>query len=237
MAKQPAATPSLSMPVEAFRKAQRHLARRDSILKQLIATVGPCTLQPNPDAFLVLVRSIIAQLISTKAAASIFARLQQSVGTETVTPAALVAAGASALRSAGLSGAKTRALTDLATRIQDGTLNLQRLPEMSDEEVIAQLVPVYGIGTWTAQMFLIFCLGRLDVLPVEDLGLRAGVQDQYGLPALPDKASLRERAEPWRPYRSIATWYFWRSRGFVPQSNGKVNGEPPGLSRRERRRG
>jgi 3-methyladenine DNA glycosylase/8-oxoguanine DNA glycosylase len=89
---------------------------------------------------------------------------------------------------------------------------------MTDEEVIDCLVPVRGIGRWTAEMFLIFSLGRLDVLPVDDFGLRAGVQALYQLSELPSRAALRERAEPWRPYRSIATWYFWRSRGFVPQS-------------------
>ncbi len=89
---------------------------------------------------------------------------------------------------------------------------------MSDEEVVSLLVPVRGIGVWTAQMFLIFSLGRLDVLPVDDLGLRSGVRDAYGLADLPNRAALRERGEAWRPYRSVATWYFWRSRGFVPHS-------------------
>jgi DNA-3-methyladenine glycosylase II len=97
-------------------------------------------------------------------------------------------------------------------------LPLDRLAELSDEEVIECLVPVRGIGRWTAEMFLIFSLGRLDVLPVDDFGLRAGVRDVYGLGELPGRADLRERGEVWRPYRSIATWYFWRSRGFVPQS-------------------
>jgi DNA-3-methyladenine glycosylase II len=97
-------------------------------------------------------------------------------------------------------------------------LPLERLPDMSDEEVIASLVSVRGIGRWTAEMFLIFSLGRLDVLPVDDLGLRAGVREVYELTELPGRAELRERGEVWRPYRSIATWYFWRSRGGVPQS-------------------
>jgi 3-methyladenine DNA glycosylase/8-oxoguanine DNA glycosylase len=122
------------------------------------------------------------------------------------------------LRGAGLSRAKVLALKDLAERAVSGELPLDRLPEMSDEEVIECLVEVRGIGRWTAEMFLIFSLGRLDVLPVDDFGLRAGVRDVYQLPDLPSRAALRERAEPWRPYRSIATWYFWRSRGGVPQS-------------------
>ena len=110
------------------------------------------------------------------------------------------------------------ALKDLAERAVSGALPLARLGEMSDEEVIDVLLPVRGIGRWTAEMFLIFSLGRLDVLPVDDFGLRAGVRDVYQLPDLPNRVALRERGEPWRPYRSIATWYFWRSRGGVPQS-------------------
>src|SRR5262249_43680336 len=98
---------------------------------------------------------------------------------------------------------------------------LDDLHRLEDEEVIAKLVPVYGIGRWTAEMFLIFSLGRLDVLPVDDRGLRAGAQIQYGLPDIPTKAKLQELGEPWRPYRSIATWYFWRSFGGVPQSGPK----------------
>jgi DNA-3-methyladenine glycosylase II len=204
---------------DLFRKAQRHLARRDPVLKRVIAAVGPCTLRPDPDGFRMLVRAIIAQMISTKAAASIFARVEQVAGTA-LTPAAVLALSEPALRAAGLSGTKARALADLAARVADGRLPLDRLPKMTDDEVIARLVPVHGIGRWTAEMYLVFCLGRPDVLPVDDLGLRAGVQEQYGLPDLPGRVPLRERAEPWRPYRSVATWYFWRGRGFVPQSDG-----------------
>jgi DNA-3-methyladenine glycosylase II len=205
-------------PADPYRKAQRHLARRDPVLKGLIAAVGPCTLRADPEGFPVLVRTVIAQLISTKAAASISARLQAVLGPAGLTPAAVLAAGEGALRGAGLSGGKVRALLDLAARVVDGSLPLDRLAGMADDEVIARLLPVRGVGTWTAQKFLIFSLGRMDVLAVDDFGLRAGVQECYGLPALPDRAGLRQRAEAWRPYRSIATWYFWKSRGFVPQS-------------------
>jgi DNA-3-methyladenine glycosylase II len=209
---------SQTPPTDLYRKAQRHLARRDPVLKGLIAAVGPCTLRPDPAAFLVLVRAILAQMISTKAAASIFARVQAVLGPAGFTPAAVLAAGEQALRGAGLSGSKARALLDLAVRVANGSLPLDRLPEMPDDEVIARLLPVRGIGTWTAQMFLIFSLGRTDVLAVDDFGLRAGVRECYGLSALPDRAGLCQRAEAWRPYRSVATWYFWKSRGFVPQS-------------------
>ncbi len=200
-------------------KARRHLARRDPVLKQLIAAVGPCTLRHEPDGFAALVRSIVAQQISTRAAASIHARLLAALGRRRVRPAALLALSDQELRAAGLSASKARSLRDLAEKVHGGQVPLQRLPELTDEEVIALLVPVRGIGRWTAQMFLIFSLGRPDVLPLDDLGLRAGVQQAYALPDLPDRAALTALAEAWRPYRSVATWYFWRSRGFVPQSS------------------
>jgi DNA-3-methyladenine glycosylase II len=207
-----------------YLKARRHLARRDPVLKKVIAAVGPCTLTPLPDRFAALARSIISQQISTKAAASIRARLEQSLAPHGLVPAAILAASVEGLRAAGLSTAKTASMRDLAERVHGGSLPLGRLHKMSDEEVIEQLVPVRGIGRWTAQMFLIFSLGRLDVLPVADLGLRVGVQRQYGLKEPPDKADLEELAKPWQPYRSIATWYFWRSLAAVPQSAASTNG-------------
>ncbi len=201
---------------KAFARARRHLARKDPVLRKVIAHVGTCTLQPGGDPFVLLVRAVVSQMISTVAAQSIFARLEQAVGA--VTPEAFLAAGEERLRGAGLSGAKARGLADLAAHVAEGRLPLDRLDELDDEEVIARLVPVRSIGRWTAEMFLIFSLGRLDVLPVDDFGLRAGVRDLYGLKELPGRAALRELAEEWRPYRSVATWYLWRSRGFVPQS-------------------
>jgi DNA-3-methyladenine glycosylase II len=165
-----------------YARARRHLSRKDAVLRPLIARVGPCTLQPDGDGFGSLVRAVVSQLISTQAARSILARLEAAVGE--LTPAAVLAAGEERLRGAGLSGAKARALADLAGRVREGLLPLD----------------------------------ELDVLPVGDFGLRAGVRDVYKLANLPGPAALREVAEPWRPYRSIATWYLWRSRGFVPQS-------------------
>jgi DNA-3-methyladenine glycosylase II len=207
-----------STPPDLYRKARRHLARRDPVLKRLIASVGPCTLAPDPDVFPVLARSIVSQMISTQAARTSIARLEQALGPAGLTPAGILGASEQALRGAGLSGAKARALADLAEKVRTGELPVKRFPELTDDEVVAHLVRVRGIGVWTAQMFLIFSLGRPDVLPVDDLGFRAGVQEQYELPELPGRTELRRLAEPWRPYRSIATWYFWRSRGFVPQS-------------------
>ncbi|HZV07193.1 MAG TPA: DNA-3-methyladenine glycosylase 2 family protein [Gemmataceae bacterium] len=203
----------------AFRKARRHLSSCDPLLAQLIKNVGPCTLQPSGEAFPLLVRSIISQMISTKAALAISARVLAAMQPHGLTPVAVAAASEEALRGAGLSRTKVLALKDLAERALSGALPLDQLAELSDEEVIDCLIPVRGIGRWTAEMFLIFSLGRLDVLPVDDFGLRAGVRDVYQLPDLPTRAALRERGEVWRPYRSIATWYFWRSRGGVPQSS------------------
>ena len=202
----------------ACRKARRHLSRRDPLLAQLIKHVGACTLQPGAEAFPSLARAIIAQMISTKAAQAIGARVELALYPHGLTPTAVAAASEESLRGAGLSRTKALALKDLAERAVSGALPLARLAEMSDEEVIDVLLPVRGIGRWTAEMFLIFSLGRLDVLPVDDFGLRAGVRGVYQLPDLPGRADLRERGEAWRPYRSIATWYFWRSRGWVPQS-------------------
>lgn len=203
---------------ELVRKAQRHLARRDAILKKLIRLVGPCTLQQNPDGFATLARSIIAQQISGKAAASISAKLEKATGRAGLTPRGVLKLLPEQLRACGLSTSKARGVRDLAEKVQSGEVPIKKLPEMADEEVIAALIPVFGIGRWTAEMYLMFSLGRLDVLPVADLGLRAAVKRHYELAELPGKKELTELGEPWRPYRSIATWYCWRSLGNVPQS-------------------
>ncbi len=197
-------------------KAQRHLRACDPVLTPLIAKVGPCSLVPDPNGFVVLVRSVVSQLISTAAARTISARLADALGAQGITPDAVLSVSEETLRGAGLSRTKTQAIRDLATRIRTGELPLESFATRTDEEVAALLTSVRGIGPWTAHMFLIFGLGRPDILPVSDLGLRAGVQQQYGLPELPNPAELRQRAEAWRPFRSIATWYMWRSRSFVP---------------------
>jgi DNA-3-methyladenine glycosylase II len=202
-----------------FAKARRHLSRSDPILKALIGKVGPCTLQTNPDRFGVLVRSIVSQQISGKAAHSISTRLHTSLGRLGIHPKAIAKASEDTLRAAGLSGNKMRAVRDLSNKVLEGTVVLDMIHEREDEDVIDHLLPVYGIGRWTAEMFLIFALGRLDILPLADLGLRVGVQRQHGLEEVPAKERLIELAEAWRPYRTVATWYFWRSFGPVPQSD------------------
>ncbi len=199
-----------------LKKARLSLARRDSILKPIIRSVGPCTLKTNGDAFEVLVRSIISQQISTKAAIAISGRVLDKVGK--FEPKRILTAHDDDLRAAGLSRGKLLSLRDLAAKCTDGTVPLKKLNAMPDDEVAATLTQVRGIGPWTAEMFLIFCLGRPDVLPVGDYGLRAGVQRHYALADLPNKIALTDLAECWKPYRSIGTWYIWRSLGGVPQS-------------------
>jgi DNA-3-methyladenine glycosylase II len=199
-------------------KARRHLARRCPIMKPLVGRIGACTLQFHDDRFGVLVRSIVSQQISGKAARSISAKLADSLGKRGIHPAAIAKVDDATLRAAGLSAGKAKAIRDLATKVLDGTIQLKTIHEHDDEEVIRQLLPVFGVGRWTAEMFLIFALGRLDVLPLADLGLRVGVQRQLGLAEVPTKERIIEIAEVWRPYRSIATWYLWRSFGPVPQS-------------------
>jgi len=210
------------MSTPEFLRARRHLARRDDVMKSLVKMVGPCTLQPNDDHFGVLARSIISQQISTKAAMAISGRLIKALGRRGLRPAALLDLDDETLRAVGLSANKQKSLRDLAQKCHSKEVPLKDLPRMDDEEVIAALLPVRGVGRWTAEMFLMFSLGRRDVLPVADFGLRSGVKKHYGLTDLATKAELEALGEPWRPFRSIATWYVWLSLGPVPQSQPKV---------------
>jgi DNA-3-methyladenine glycosylase II len=159
------------------------------------------------DAYGALVRSIVGQQLSTRSARAIFGRLVELFGDRTPTPRELLDADPQTLRDVGLSRAKVAYLRDL----EDGDLDLDVIAQMSDEEVAAQLTQVNGLGPWSVQMFLIFHLGRPDVLPVGDLGIRRAVQTEYGLDDLPGPAELERIAEPWRPHRSLASLYLWRS--------------------------
>jgi len=208
-----------------FADAHLHLSRRDRRLKALIARVGPCTLTPHRDAFRVLCSSIVSQQISTTAARSISRRVRALCGRGGIRPHTLAEVSDDQLRAAGLSASKLRSMRSLSQFFLDNSGITRRLKRMSDEDVIETLLPIHGVGVWTAQMFLIFCMGRPDVLPTADFGFQAGVRDVYGLPELPKPKALEELAEPWRPHRTAATWYFWRSRGFVPQSGQSPNGK------------
>jgi DNA-3-methyladenine glycosylase II len=165
----------------------------------------------RPDAYEALARAIVGQQLSTKAAASIWGKLQAQFGDRTPAPEELVAADYDDLRSAGLSNAKVTYIQELARRVDSGELELDRFPELADEDVIAELIEVKGIGRWTAEMFLIFHLGRPDVVSAGDLGIRRAIQIAYGLDGLPGPTDLERIAEPWRPHRTLACLYLWRS--------------------------
>ena len=163
------------------------------------------------EAYGALLRSIVGQQLSTKAARTIYERLTALFDGRTPTPAELLAADPEKVRSAGLSRPKVGYLRSLAEHVESGELELDRLTELPDEEVSEQLTAVKGLGQWTADMFLIFHLRRPDVLPVGDLGIRRAVERAYGLPDIPDAAQVLEIGEQWRPHRSLASLYLWRS--------------------------
>lgn len=206
---------------EVVSTATAYLSDIDPIMAQAIARVGPCTLEPNPNVFEALVDSIISQQISVRAADAIMARLRAALpagSAGSITPQALLPLEQEALRAVGLSTPKARYVRDLTERVTGGQLNLERLIELDDEAVIDELIVVKGIGRWTAEMILIFSLGRPDVLPVDDLGLLEGVREAYGLETRPTPKEMRERGEIWRPYRTIATWYMWYIRRLTQQN-------------------
>jgi DNA-3-methyladenine glycosylase II len=192
-------------------KACRHLRATDPVMRAMIDAVGPYTLRPERDRFTMLVRSIISQQISTAAALSIRRRLQELAGPGGITAAKVAQLTMDQLRLVGLSPQKASYITDLAHKVNEGTLELRQIGRLSDERVIEQLVQVRGIGRWTAKMFLISSLGRLDVFPHDDLGVRVAIRDRYGLTDLPDKQTAFAIAAPWRPYASVASWYCWRT--------------------------
>lgn len=189
-----------------------HLNAIDPEFGSLIARVGPCSIRPKQrkDRFATLVRAIIGQQISSKAAASIDARLKELTG-QLHAPAPLLEVGETGLRSVGLSGVKARYVLNLAEAVGTGAVPLDVIHKWDDDGIIARLTTVKGIGVWTAEMFLIFALARPDVFPVGDLGVRAALRNRFDLPDLPKADAARALAEAWRPYRSVASWYLWRS--------------------------
>ena len=195
-----------------YARARRHLSRRDPVIRDLMRTHGKCGLADaqHGDPFGALMKAIVSQQLSTKAAHTIFTRLL-ALFDGVPTPPALAALTDVQLRGVGLSGQKLRYMRDLAAKVQEGTLPLPALDSMADEEVIAALTQVKGIGRWTAEMFLMFRLHRPDVLPVDDLGIVKAVQKAYGLRKMPSADRLNKIGDAWRPYRSVACWYLWRS--------------------------
>lgn len=197
--------------------ATAYLSDVDSIMRTTIERVGLCTLQPDPDIFSALVDAIISQQISVKAADAIMARVRAALPNGNVTPEALHSFDSDGLRALGLSTSKARYVLSLIDHIYSGQLQLEKLSELDDEEIIRQLTAVKGIGQWTAQMCLIFVFARPDVLPVDDLGFLEGIRAAYQLLARPTKQEARERGELWRPYRTFATWYMWGYRRLIMQ--------------------
>ena len=199
---------------QEIQQALRHLRRQDPVMREVIRKAGPFTMRLRRNRFQSLVFSIIGQQISGKAAASIRARLIEHLKPEQISPQTIARLTPATLRSLGVSPQKSGYLLDLADRVMSGQVRLDRMSRMPDEEVIEALVQVKGIGIWTAQMFLIFSLGRPDVFPHDDLGVRSAIRNLYELDDLPTKEISQQIATPWRPYASVASWYCWRSLEF-----------------------
>ncbi len=201
-----------------YAHARRLLARRDPVMRDLMRRHGPCGLpnRQHADPFKALMQAIISQQLSTKAAATIGARVMALCGGDVPTPASVERLSDEQLRAAGLSGQKTRYMRDLSRRVLDGSLALNHIESLDDEGVIEALTSVKGIGRWTAEMFLIFRLQRPDVLPVGDLGIVKAVQQNYGMRRVPSPKRLVKLGEQWRPYRSVACWYLWASLNNTP---------------------
>jgi DNA-3-methyladenine glycosylase II len=194
-------------------KASKHLAARDSVLAPIIKRAGLAQLEPHTDYYGALVNSIIGQQLSVKAAAAIKLRLREMFHGLLPSPDQILDTSVEQLRSIGFSRAKANYIRDLAQHIVDGRVHFRDIAQQSNEEIIAALTDVKGIGEWTVHMFLMFCVGRLDVLPVGDLGIRSGIRQLYGFEDLPTPLQIRELAAKnlWQPYESVASWYVWRS--------------------------
>ena len=192
-------------------------------MAELVAAHGPMSVERRlrergqaGDPWSVLVRAVVGQQLSAKAAATIFDRLLELFGGKIPSPAELLGVTPEELRAIGLSGRKVEYVRDLAAHVESGELELERLGELGDQEVIAEITAIRGFGLWSAQMFLIFHLERPDVLPTGDLGVRRAVQVEYGLEQLPDHDELTRIAEPWRPQRTLASLYLWETLANVP---------------------
>jgi DNA-3-methyladenine glycosylase II len=198
--------------------ACKHLARRDRVMKKLIPQFGEARLQSRGDAFTTLARSIVGQQISTPAAQAVWERFAALLGAPSakLPPADVLKLKADAMRGSGLSARKVEYLRDLATHFTAGQVHVRQWQQMDDEAIVDELVAIRGIGRWTAEMFLIFHLMRPNVLPVDDLGLIKGISVNYFSGEPVTRAEAREVGDAWAPYRSVATWYIWRSLDPLP---------------------
>lgn len=203
---------------EYWDDACKHLSRRDRVMRKLIPQFGEGRLQSRGDAFTTLARSIVGQQISVKAAQSVWDRFTALVPDPRtkLRPASVLALDIADVRSAGLSARKVEYLLDLAQNFEAGTVHVRQWQQMDDEAIIEELVAIRGIGRWTAEMFLIFHLMRPNVLPLDDLGLIKGISVNYFSGEPVSRAEAREVGDAWAPYRSVATWYIWRSLDPLP---------------------
>jgi len=195
------------------RLAENHLRTSDPVMASIIKEIGRCGLvrSKRADPFIAIVEAIIWQQLSGKAARTIYERFLKVFPEGTPTPAAILATSDEAMRAAGLSRGKIVYLRDLSTKVLDGTVHLESLETMANDDVVAAMTKVKGIGQWSAEMFLMFRLQRADVLPVGDLGIVKAIQRHYRLRKTPTPWRMRKIAESWRPYRSVASWYLWAS--------------------------
>ncbi|HUN60256.1 MAG TPA: DNA-3-methyladenine glycosylase [Candidatus Binataceae bacterium] len=191
--------------------AVAHLRQSDPIMAAIIERVGPLKIGYRRERFPALVRAIIFQQLAGRAAQTIHDRFVDALGGGLPTPEAVLAASDEILRGAGLSRGKMAYLRDLASHVQTGSLDFKRLPKLTDDEIVAHLTRVKGIGRWTAEMFMMFNLRRPDILPVDDLGVRMAVMKAYGMAEAPLPKQLREFGERWKPHRTAASWYLWQS--------------------------
>lgn len=201
------------MSPDEYQRATRLLSRRDPALRALIRKYGACGMADaqKADNFTAIVQAITSQQLSVKAAATIYKRVAAEFAGDVPTPAGFSAIDDQTLRAAGLSRQKVSYIRDLCVKVQDGTLPLDGLHALDDEATIEAITRVKGLGRWSAEMFLMFKLHRPDVLPVDDLGIVKAMQRTYGLRKRPSPKRMQQIAETWRPYRSVACWYLWRS--------------------------
>lgn len=199
--------------LKELKKASVHLQANDPRLSPIIARAGLAELEPHTNYYEALVSSIIGQQLSVKAAASIERRFKELFSGKLPTASEILATSVEELRSAGLSNAKANYVRDLAQHVNENKIDFLTLNTLSNEKIIEELTDVKGIGEWTAHMFLMFCMGRLDVLPVGDLGIKNGIRALYGLKDLPTTQQIRDVATQnnWHPYESVASWYIWYS--------------------------
>lgn len=203
----------MNISADIAEEAAEYLSKHDPVLAPVIAKYGLTNMRPHNNYYQELVDSIISQQLSVKAAAAIEQRFRYIFGGEFPTPEQILTVSLDDLRAIGFSYAKGKYVQDLAQHVIDGKLKFDHLDDLSNDEVVAELTAVKGVGEWTAHMFLMFCMGRSDILPVGDLGIRNGIRQLYGLKHAPSPEEIRKIAKKnhWHPYESIACWYIWRS--------------------------